>query len=210
MAVGLTLGQTLWSPAVSLSLCDPFLFSCHCISLLSSHSLPGSFFQDVFSDFLSVPKNELGVSLDKWPSLKSPVIKSRLKCYGLTCCLTERHSNPDRTRETRVINTTIILLKVYMRHSIDNVDSVLSVMFILCKLAKQLLPPYHPVQSPVDNQEQETKRALRTMVEGQSRPRHSVPMRWCRVESLVSFTGIHILSSFLYKSLPCSALEYTQ
>lgn len=142
---------------LSLSLCDPFLFNCHCIFLLCSHSLPGSFFQDVFSDFLSVPKNELGVSLDKWPSLKSPVIKSRLKCSGLTCCLTERHSNPDRTRETKVINTTIILLKVHMRHSIDNVDNVLSVMFILCKLTKQLLQPYHPVQSPMDNQQQKNQ-----------------------------------------------------
>lgn len=148
LQLSLSLSVTLFSSAVTAS---PF----YSLILFLGH-----FSRMFFQIFLSVPKNELGVSLDKWPSLKSPVIKSRLKSSGLTCCLTERHSNPDRTRETRVINTTIILLKVYMRHSIDNVDSVLSVMFILCKLAKQLLPPYHPVQSPVDNQEQETKRAL--------------------------------------------------
>lgn len=148
------------SLSLPLSLSDPFLFNCHCIFLLCSYPLPGSFFQDVFPDFLSVPRNELGVSLDKWPSLKSPVIKSRLKCSGLTCCLTERHSNPDRTRETKVINTTIILLKVYMRHSTDNVDNVLSVMFILCKPAKQLLQPHHPGQSPMDNQEQKNQESF--------------------------------------------------
>lgn len=44
-----------------------------------------------------------------------------------------------------------------MRCSIDNVDNVLSVMFILCKLAKQFLQPYHPVQSPMDNQQQKSQ-----------------------------------------------------
>lgn len=44
-----------------------------------------------------------------------------------------------------------------MRHSIDNVDNALFVMFILCKLAMQLLQLYHPGQSPMVNQEQKNQ-----------------------------------------------------
>ena len=64
-------------------------------------------------------------------------------------------ANAAKLRETQVINKPFFSLKVYIRHSIGNVDNGMTIMLLGCKLVKNSLQLDHPVQFPIDNQEQQ-------------------------------------------------------